>query len=138
MIKIENIKEFDENAKKLIDDEYEKQSAHENVSCNYTPFNLIAKEDDESVGFLTGYTCYGEVYIEELIILEKYRGKGIGKMLMQEVENNFKNKGFNNINLVTNAFQEPEFYKKCGYELEFIRENKENPKLTKYFFVKYF
>ena len=29
-------------------------------------------------------------------------------------------------------------YKKCGFEVEFIRENKENPKLTKYFLVKYF
>lgn len=31
-----------------------------------------------------------------------------------------------------------EFYKKCGFEVEFIRENKENPNLTKYFLVKYF
>ena len=31
-----------------------------------------------------------------------------------------------------------EFYKKCGFDVEFIRENNDNPKLNKYFFVKYF
>lgn len=34
--------------------------------------------------------------------------------------------------------KDPEFYKKCGYEVEFVRKNKEEPKLTKYFLVKYF
>ena len=32
----------------------------------------------------------------------------------------------------------PEFYKKCGFIVEFVRENKFNSKLTKTFFVKYF
>ena len=138
MLKIEHIKKLDETLEKLIDDEFEKQSSQENVSCNYTPFNFIAKESDEAIGFLTGYTCYGEIYINELIVVERYRGKGIGMRLMKQVADHYKDKGFNNINLVTNAFQAPEFYKKCGFELEFVRENKDNPKLTKYFFVKYF
>ena len=43
-----------------------------------------------------------------------------------------------NINLTTYDFQAPDFYKKCGYEVEFVRKNKEEPKLTKYFLVKYF
>ena len=50
----------------------------------------------------------------------------------------FKNKGFNNINLVTSAFQAPEFNRKCGYVAEFTRENTRNPKLSKTFFSKYF
>ena len=45
----------------------------------------------------------------------------------------FKDKGFNNINLVTNEFQAPKFYESCGFDLEFVRENKKNLKLTKYF-----
>ena len=45
--------------------------------------------------------------------------------------------GFENINLTTYGFQAPEFYQKCGYRVEFIRRNKENPKLDKYYFVRY-
>ena len=41
-----------------------------------------------------------------------------------------------NINLETNAFQAVGFYKKCGFEVEFVRHNKTNPKLTKTFFIK--
>ena len=50
----------------------------------------------------------------------------------------FKNKEFENINLTTYEFQATEFYKKCGFEIEFVRKNKENPKLNKYYLVKYF
>lgn len=138
MLKIEHIEKLNENFKKLIDDEFNKYAAQNNVSCNYTPFNFVAREKDQVVGILTGYSYYSEVYIDDLIVLEKRRGKGIGMKLMQEVENHFKDKNLNNINLVTNAFQAPEFYKKCGFELEFVRKNKANSKLTKYFFVKYF
>lgn len=138
MLKIEYMKKLDKTIEKIIDDEFEKQAQQNNVNCNYTPFNFVAYEKHELVGALTGYTCYDEVYIEELIVLEQHRCKGIGMKLMKQVEDYYKDKGFNNINLVTNAFQAPEFYKKCGFELEFVRKNKENPKLTKYFFVKYF
>ena len=56
---------------------------------------------------------------------------------MEAVENHFKDKNFENINLTTYEFQAPEFYKKCGYKVEFIRENKKEPKLTKYFLIKH-
>ena len=46
-------------------------------------------------------------------------------------------KNFNYVSLVTCGFQAPQFYEKCGYKLEFKRENKENDKLSQYFFIKY-
>ncbi|MDR1254909.1 MAG: GNAT family N-acetyltransferase [Puniceicoccales bacterium] len=48
--------------------------------------------------------------------------KGYGRKLLQELELQFEGKGFWNINLCTSEFQAPEFYKKCGFELEFIRK----------------
>ena len=91
------------------------------------------------LGFLTGssYRYYSEATINNLVVKKDYLGQGIGTKLIRKVEECFKNNGFNNINLVTNDFQEPEFYKKCGFELEFVRKNKKSPKPTKYFFVKY-
>lgn len=59
-------------------------------------------------------------------------------IILQALENHFRGKGFNNINLVTSAFQAPGFYEKCGFQVEFVRENMKNPKLTKTFFVKFF
>ena len=87
---------------------------------------------------ITGNSYYKEVHISDLIILDEYRNNHIGSKLVQTVEDYFKGKGFENINLTTYGFQAPEFYKKCGFNIEFIRKNKENPKLDKYYLVKYF
>ena len=46
-----------------------------------------------------------------------------------------KGKGYEKITLTTFGFQAPEFYKKLGYKVEFIREDR-NPKLRKYFLAK--
>lgn len=67
-------------------------------------------------------TCYKEVYIEYLIILEKYRNKHIESKLLRTVEDYYKNNEFENINLTIYKFHPPEFYKKCGFEVEFIKK----------------
>lgn len=138
MVNIEYKANLDEEFYKIIDEEFNKYALKNNIECNYTPFNFVAKENDKVVGILAGHTYYQEVYVENLIVLEQYRNKRIGKSLIEEVESYYKDKGFENINLTTYAFQAPEFYKKCGFKVEFVRENKENPKLNKYFLVKYF
>ena len=56
---------------------------------------------------------------------------------MDKVWDRFKDKGYDNISLGTARFQATEFYKKCGYKLEFIRK-KTNPKLDEHFFIKKF
>lgn len=138
MITIEYKENLDEEFYKIIDMEFNKFATKNEVICNYVPFFFVAKEDNKFVGIITGNSYYKEVHISDLIILEQYRNKYIGSKLMETVENYYKNKGFENINLTTYGFQAPEFYKKCGFNIEFIRENKENPKLNKYFLVKYF
>lgn len=138
MLNIEYIKNPDENFYDIIDNEFNKFAIKNGVICNYEPFTFIAKENNELVGIITGHSYYKEVYINDLIIFEQYRNKHIGSKLLETVENYYKNKGFENINLSTYNFQAPEFYKKYGFKVEFIRENKNNHKLTKYFLVKYF
>ena len=138
MIDVEYVDNPSDEIYKFIDDEFNKFATKNEVVCNYTPFNFIAKEDNKVIGVITGHSYYKEVHIADLIILEQYRNKHIGSILMKNVEEYYKNKGFDNMNVTTYQFQALEFYKKCGFKLEFIRENKENPKLNKYFFVKYF
>ena len=136
MIEIEYKENLDEEYYKIIDDEFNKYAVKKGVECNYKPYNFIAKENDKIVGIITGHTYYKEVHIGDLIVLEEYRDKNIGRKLMESVEKHFNNKGFENMNLTTYGFQAPEFYKKCGFEIEFIRKNKDNNKLDKYFMVK--
>lgn len=137
MINIEYKENLDEEFYKIIDTEFNKYANKNSVECNYTPFNFIAKEDNKVIGIITGHSYYKEVHISDLIVFEEYRNKHIGTKLVQAVEEYYKNKGFENINLTTYNFQAPEFYKKCGFEIEFIRKNKEDFKLDKYFFIKY-
>ena len=94
-------------------------------------------EDDAGkiIGSITGRAYYNEVHIGDLIIDKKHRGQNIGTKLVAAVEEEYSNKGFDKITLTTFGFQAPEFYKKLGYSLEFVREDK-NPKLTKYFYCK--
>lgn len=109
------------------------------IDVNYKKFALVFFDDNnEEVAVLVAYTCFSEIHVDDLWVARELRGKGYGKQLLEALEDHYKDKGFNNINLVTNEFQAPEFYKKCGYEIEFIRKNIHNPKLNKYFFVKYF
>lgn len=138
MLSIEYKENLDEEFYKIIDTEFNKFAIKNDVTCDYKPFNFIAKEDDKIVGLITGHSYYSEVHIGDLIVLEEYRNNNIGTKLVEKVEKYYKDKGFENINLTTYKFQAPEFYKKCGFKVEFIRENKENPKLSKYFLVKYF
>lgn len=109
------------------------------IDVNYKKFSLILRDDNkEVIGVLNAFTAFSEIYIDDMWVETSSRGKGYGKKLIDSLLQHFEGKGFNNINLCTSAFQAPEFYKKCGFKLEFIRENKQNPKLTKFFFVRFF
>lgn len=130
--------EASEKLEQIIEEGFEKYETKYRVACNYTPFYFVAKENDEIVGVITGFTCFLEIYIDDLIVMENYRGKNIGTQLIKIVEKYYKNYGLNNINLCTYEFQAPKFYEKLGFQLEFIRKNKDNPKLNKYYYVKFF
>lgn len=113
--------------------------ASHGIDVNWKRFSLILKNEQlEVLGVLNAYTAFSEIYIDDIWVQSAHRKKGYGKQLLFALEEMFKGKGFNNINLVTSAFQAPDFYKKCGFTAEFTRINKKNPKLTKTFFVKFF
>lgn len=130
--------ESNEKLKKLIEKESVKYETKKGVVCNYTPFSFFAKDNDEIIGAITGFTCYSEVYIDDLVVMENHRGKHVGTQLINAVEEYYKDCGFNNMNLCTSEFQAPKFYEKVGFKLEFVRKNKDNAKLNKYFYVKFF
>ena len=125
-----------EKIEELAESWYEKYENSKGVQCGHRKFHIIAEEKGEIVGILIGYTAFSEIYVDDLVVHENYRNQGIGRMLLQKLEEHFEGKNYSNINLVTNEFQAPDFYKKCGYTLEFVRRNKKFPLLSKYFFIK--
>ncbi len=122
----------------MIDRGHEIDEIERGFVCNYKTFALVIKEGEEIAGALRAYTAYSEIYVDDIWIKKEFRGKGLGKKLLDDLESRFTGKGYNNINLVTSHFQAPEFYIKCGFTKEFVRINKQNPKLSKTFFIKYF
>jgi ribosomal protein S18 acetylase RimI-like enzyme len=136
---IEFVDSLPRDAEEQMDQGYMEYENTHGINVNYKKFALLLRnEKGIAVGVLSAYTAFAEIYVEDIWVDKAYRGKGYGKKLLNELEKHFKGKGFNNINLVTSAFQAPEFYKKCGFTEEFVRVNKINPQFTKTFFVKYF
>ena len=58
------------------------------------------------------------IIIEDLAVKEKYKRKGIGRLLINKVENYAKNNKIKYINFLTNKKSKSiKFYKKLGYKL---------------------
>lgn len=124
--------------KKMEDGLLEYELSH-GVNVDFKPFALVLYDgNNEVIGVLDAFSSYSSIYINNLWVDKAHRGNGCGRQLIAELENHFKGKGFHYINTVSCAFQAPEFYKKCGFDVEFVRKNSKNPKLTTAFLVKYF
>lgn len=132
---IKRFDEVDERLGEFINKEFSAYGEQNGVVLNYDEFCFAAEEDGKILGVITGRAYYNEVHIGDLIVASSVRKGGIGSKLVRAVEDNYRGKGYDKITLTTFGFQAPEFYKKLGYEVEFVREDKE-PKLSKYFLAK--
>jgi predicted acetyltransferase len=137
--KITFVDELNEEISKRMSDGFIAYEASHGIDVNYKRLSVvISNEKNIACGVINAYTAFAEIYVDDIWVDSAYRGKGYGRLLLQALEEHFQGQGFNNINLVTSAFQAPEFYKKCGFIAEFTRINKVNHQLSKTFFVKFF
>ncbi|MBR2551274.1 MAG: GNAT family N-acetyltransferase [Clostridiales bacterium] len=133
---IKRVDEADDRIGDFIHEEFVQYGEQNDVVLNYDEFCFVAEDDDGKItGVITGRAYYNEVHIGDLIVRRECRGEGLGRMLVSAVEDAYKGKGYEKITLTTFGFQAPEFYKKLGYEVEFIREDND-PKLRKFFLAK--
>ncbi|MCR5384562.1 MAG: GNAT family N-acetyltransferase [Saccharofermentans sp.] len=133
---IKRVDEADDRIGDFIHEEFVQYGEQNDVVLNYDEFCFVAEDDDGKItGVITGRAYYNEVHIGDLIVGRECRGEGLGRMLVSAVEDAYKGKGYEKITLTTFGFQAPEFYKKLGYEVEFIREDND-PKLRKFFLAK--
>ena len=137
--RVEFVERLPDDIQTMVKKGQEDYETSHGVVCDYRNFWLLVRDaNEEVIGFLAYYTAYAEVYVDDLWVAENHRRAGIGRILLRTLEERLKESGYNNVNLVTNGFQAVEFYKNCGYEVEFVRVNAHHPKLTKTFFIKYF
>ena len=134
-MEIKRFDEVDDRLGEFINKEFSAYGEQNGVVLNYDEFCFAAEEDGNILGVITGRAYYNEVHIGDLIVASSVRKGGIGSKLVRAVEDNYRGNGYDKITLTTFGFQAPEFYKKLGYEIEFVREDKE-PKLSKYFLAK--
>ena len=132
---IKKIDEIDDKIGEFLDYAFEDYASKCDVDLNFEEYCFAAKEDGKIIGVITGRAYYNEVHIGDLIIDEKYRRLQIGTKLVKAVEDTYSGREYTKITLTTFGFQAPEFYKKLGYELEYVRKD-EDPKLCKYFYIK--
>lgn len=137
--RVEFVDEVSKEAQERMEKDLVEYERSHGIDVNYKRFSVVLKNENDLIfGIINAYTAFAEIYVEDLWVDSSYRRMGYGRKLLKELEDHFKGKGFNNINLCTNDFNAPEFYKKCGFTAEFIRKNTKNPKLNKTFFVKFF
>lgn len=133
---IRRIDEIDDRTGEFINKAFTDYAISRAVELNFDEYCIVAENDDgQVIGAITGRAYYNEVHIGDLIIDENYRGNDIGTKLVRAVEDAYRGKGYTKITLTTFGFQAPDFYRKLGYSLEFVREDPD-PKLSKYFFCK--
>lgn len=132
--KVENLNVIEEKLGKI----YEKEDAKNGVDFNFEDFTYAVKDDNnELLGGIHGWRVFKEIYIDEIAIDESARGQGIGKNLLDIVEKEMSNEKTDFMILHTNVFQGAvDFYKKMGFEIEFIRKNNNDSKYDKYYMIK--
>lgn len=101
---------------------------------------LIAEWNGEVAGISLYYIRYSTwkgrvLYLEDLIVSEKYRGKGMGKVLLERTFIEAEKLGVNGTRWQVLDWNEPaiEFYKKynCSFDGEWINCNMDKAQLKK-------
>jgi ribosomal protein S18 acetylase RimI-like enzyme len=132
---IRRAEEDDPKIGEFINKEFTDYALKNEVTLGYDEFCFVEEEDGKILGAITGRAYYNEVHIGDLIVSKDCRRTGLGSKLVKAVEEYYSGKCYDIITLTTFGFQAPDFYKKLGYKIEFVRENKD-PKLSKYFLSK--
>lgn len=90
--------------------------------------NIVAEVNGMVVGFIsvifykTLYHKGGTALINELVISNNYRGKGIGRLLVEKVKEEALKRGMDELEVGTEITNKraQSFYKKCGFDEEFV------------------
>ena len=78
---------------------------------------VVRDEAGAVVGGVGGHFKWDWMYVQHLIVAPELRGKGTGRELMRQAEELARSKGGVGMYLKTLGYQAPDFYQKCGFEV---------------------
>lgn len=85
---------------------HERYEANHGIVCDYKTFSMVLRDaGGETIGVLSAYTAFAEIYIDDIWVDANHRNRGLGRKLLEALEDRYKDAGYNNINLVTSQFQ---------------------------------
>jgi len=81
---------------------------------------LIAEEENQVIGVVVGTIDGSRAYFYRLAVRPDAQGTGVGRKLVEALENKFKQRGVNRVLIMVNQENERvlPFYHSLGYELQ--------------------
>ena len=80
------------------------------------PFGLTAYDGQKLVGSIVGKIYFNWLHVDLIWVDKDYQRKGIGRHLMKIAAEQASKAGLQGIEVWTQSWQAPEFYRKLGYE----------------------
>lgn len=87
----------------------------------FDPIAFVANENRCFIGAIVVELFWGALHIKYVYVDDNYRGKGVGRELMEYALKYGKLKKCPFVFVETMSFQALDFYRKAGFELEFTR-----------------
>lgn len=84
------------------------------------PICFEIEEEGKLKAALLAEPWWGKFHIRYLVVEKDYRGQGIGSSLLEHAIEHAKVKGYKEVLLESYNFNTPEFYKKHGFEVNYI------------------
>ena len=109
--------------------EHVKEYIHRQLQAHNTPYMANSKDysfhleqDDSIIAGIVAESVEDTVEVAYLYVDPAFRGAGLGRQLMKQVEDQAADDGMKRVFLNTYSFQAPGFYRKMGYRLLFAIE----------------
>lgn len=130
-----NIETMSDEIQNKINDDFYKYQIETTGLLEYKTIAFTARQNCKLIGVVTTTIKWGQLHIKTVIVDSEYRKQGIGSKLLLKVLDYGKEHGCTLAFVETSSFQAPEFYKKLGFVVEFIRSGYSND--YSYYYLKY-